>query len=93
MLLTNTCNKPLPLPVHSPGHYVTLSGRHGVYWPHYAHEWYPIKSAALSPVKNIIVVAAAAPSRPLLHSRAQNYALSTNKLFILTSSEGLDSDP
>lgn len=95
MSFINTFSKPLPLPVHSPGHYVTLSARHGVYSPYYAHEWYPIKSAALSPVENVIVVARAAPSRPLLQSRSENYALSTNKLlFILTSSseEEMDSD-
>lgn len=87
MLFMNTFNKPLPLPVHSPGHYVTLSARHGVHSPYYAHEWCPIRSAALSPVKNVIVVAGAAPSRPLLRSRAENDALSTNKLLVLTSSE------
>lgn len=92
VLFIKTFNKPLPLPVHSPGHYVTLRARHGVYSPYYAHERYPIKSAALSPVKNIIVVAAAAPSRPLLQSRSENYALSTNKLFTLTSSEEMDLD-
>lgn len=92
VLFINTFNKPLPLPVHSPGHYVTLSARHGVYSPYYAHEWYPIRSASLWPVKNIIVVAGAAPSRPLLQSRSEDYALSTNKLFVLTSSEEMDLD-
>lgn len=91
-LFINTFNKPLLLPVHSLGHYVTLSARHGVYSPYYAHEWYPIRSAVLSPVKNIIVVAGAAPSRPLLQSRSENYALSTNKLSVLTSSEEMDLD-